>query len=295
MTALTFRNAAGNELSIGEGQLKMISVDGLESPPLSLTVTTGPATSGAIAISSRTIARKIRVNALIDLRGLDETQATEARQAICVALDDTHHEGIIEVSRAGRTRWIEARPLREPEFALRAWNKEWQTMKAEFVCHRPFFMDMAPRTRTIQFYEVMTEFSEDGIDFPEDGREISMILYLGMRLATINNPGNVEAPVKIRFTGPIVNPYIRNQTSDETIRIPHVIHEDEYIEIETTPGKREIKLCLDGTIVNGMHYLDLASKFWKLVPGDNVIEIGDESPGEGSEASFEFYPHYREA
>ena len=45
-----------------------------------------------------------------------------------------------------------------------------------------------------------------------------------------------------------------------------------------------------------MHYLDLAIEiFWQLEPGENNIEIGDESPGEGSEAFFEFYGRYLEA
>jgi len=295
VTALTFKNSAGNEFTVGAGRLKLISVEGLESPPSLLAVSAGPTIGGAINLSARNTARKIKVNALIDLRGLDEAQTDEARKAIYEALGDIDHDGIMEVSRAGRTRWIGARPSREPEFTGKAWNEEWQIIQAEFICPRPYFMDMTLVTVTVQFYEDMTELSEEGIEFNEDGREISMILFMGKRISTIENPGNVDAPVTIRFTGPIVNPYIRNQTIGETIRISRIIHEGEFIEIETMPGKREIHLCLDGVIQNGMHYLDLASRFWKLLPGENLIEIGDESPGEGSEASFEFYPHYREA
>ncbi len=295
MTALMFKNSDGDEFSVGAGRLKLISVEGLESPPSLLAVSAGPAIGGAINLSAQNTARKIKVNALVDLRGLDEVQVVEARKAIYEALGDLDNDGIMEVSRVGRTRWIGARPSREPEFTGKAWNEEWQIVRAEFICPRPYFKDMSPMTATVQFYEAMTEFSEEGIELAEEGREISMILFLGKRIATIENPGNVEAPVTIRFTGPIVNPYIRNQTSGETIRISRVINEGEFIEIETTPGKREIRLCLDGVIQNGMHYLDLASRFWKLLPRENLIEIGDESPGEGSEASFEFYPHYREA
>jgi hypothetical protein len=37
-----------------------------------------------------------------------------------------------------------------------------------------------------------------------------------------------------------------------------------------------------------MQYLDLNSTFWRLTSGTNLVELGDESPGEGSEASLEF-------
>lgn len=295
MTLLTYRNADGKELAIGDGRLKLLSVEGLESPPVSLAVSTGPAVGGAIALSARNAPRALKVEALLDLGGLDEAQAAAAREAIDEALDDSRSMGVMEVTRAGRKRWIGARPSKAPKFGAKTWNERWQRVRTEFICPRPCFMDTELRKQTVQFYEAMTEFDETGIEFTEAGREISMILYLGMRVATISNPGNVESPVKIRFTGPIVNPYLKNQTTGEMLRIPHVIREGDYIEMETTPGKREIRLCVDGTMMNGMHYLDLASKFWQLRPGDNIVEVGDESPGEGSEASFEFYPHYREA
>ena len=231
----------------------------------------------------------------MDLAGLDEAGVLCARKEIGEALGADGVEGTLTVGRAGRTRQIMALPSMAPAFAAKAWNEGFQRFEARFICAQPCFMDVQPVTVRIEFYEEMMEVPDEGIEFVEEGIEVSMILYVGKRRATIENPGNMPTPVKIRFTGPIVNPFIRNATSGETIKIPRIIKEEEYIEIETTPGKREIRLYQEGTVYNGMHYLDLTSTFWTLCPGDNVIEIGDESPGEGSEASFEFSPRYREA
>ena len=44
-----------------------------------------------------------------------------------------------------------------------------------------------------------------------------------------------------------------------------------------------------------MHYLDLESKFWRMLPGENMIEIGEGSPGAGAKYFIEFYTHYKEA
>lgn len=295
MTAISYISPDGLTLTVGEGRLILLSAEGLESPPLRLSIAKGPGTDGAISASLQLEPRRIGVEALIDLGGLDEAGMAAERTTICRAMRATDDAGTLTVQRAGRTRRIEAMPASAPAFAKKRWNEAWQRVRLEFVCPRPFFQSIEPVVSSVRFYASLTEFSEEGIEIPLEGFEFSSIEHSGERTATIVNDGNESAPVRIRFSGPMVNPYIKNNTTNEVIRIRQMIRAGEYLEIDTEPGRRQIRLFQNGAERSGMHYLDLASSFWQLAPGENLIEIGDESAGEGSEAFFEFYSHYLEA
>jgi hypothetical protein len=295
MTAISYISPDGLTLTVGEGRLILLSAEGLESPPLRLSIAKGPGPDGAISASLQLEPRRIGVEALIDLGGLDEAGMAAERTTICRAMRATDDAGTLTVQRAGRTRRIEAMPASAPAFAKKRWNEAWQRVRLEFVCPRPFFQSIEPVVSSVRFYASLTEFSEEGIEIPLEGFEFSSIEHSGERTATIVNDGNESAPVRIRFSGPMVNPYIKNNTTNEVIRIRQMIRAGEYLEIDTEPGRRQIRLFQNGAERSGMHYLDLASSFWQLAPGENLIEIGDESAGEGSEAFFEFYSHYLEA
>jgi hypothetical protein len=295
VTAISYISPDGLTLTVGEGRLMLLSAEGLEAPALRLAIAKGAGMNGAISASMRIEPRRIAVEALIDLGGLDEAGMAAERTTICRAMRATDDAGTLTVQRAGRTRRIEALPASTPAFAKKRWNEAWQRVRLEFVCPRPFFRSIEPVVSSVRYYASLTEFGEEGIEFAEEGYEFSIIEHSGERTATILNDGNERAPVRIRFTGPMVNPFIKNRTTDEVIRITQMIQAGEYLEIDTEPGRRSIRLFQNGTERNGMHYLDLASSFWQLAPGENLIEIGDESAGEGSEAFFEFYGHYLEA
>lgn len=273
----------------------LLSAEGLEAPPLCLSIAKGPGVNGAIAANLRLEPRRIAVEALLDLRDFDEIGITNERSGICRAMHPTEDYGALSVTRAGRTRRIEALPASAPAFARKRWNEAWQRVRLEFVCAQAYFKSIEPTVSSVRYYASLTEFGEEGIELPEEGFEFARIEHSGERTTTIVNDGNESAPVRIRFTGPMVNPFIKNRTTSEVIRITRMIRQGEYLEIDTEPGRRSIRLFTNGAEHNGMHYLDLVSSFWQLAPGENVIELGDESAGEGSEAIFEFYGHYMEA
>ncbi len=295
MTVIYWQSPDGLTLTIGEGRLMLLSAEGLEAPEMQITIAKGPGMDGAIALAQRIEPRRIVLEALLDFEGLDEAGMAEERAAICTALCPAREGGTISVRRGGRARSIEALPARAPVFAKKRWNEAWQALRLEFVCPRPFFRSIEPVVSSVRYYASLTEFGEEGIEFAKEGYEFSSIEHSGERTTTIINDGNEQSPVRIRFTGPMVNPYIKNNTTNEVIRISQMIRAGEYLEIDTEPGRRSIRLFQNGAEQNGMHYLDLASTFWQLAPGENVIELGDESAGEGSEAFFEFYGHYLEA
>lgn len=294
MTEISFKSAEGKELELGKGRLKLLHVEGFEAPKVTIAFAKGPGIDGAIEAKYRIEPRHIEIDALLDLRDLDEIGISEERKNISEAMNTRDNYGKLTVKRDERIRNISAMPC-QMIFKKKRWNEEWQKVTLGFICEKPFFKNIEPIENRLRFYAWLTEFSEEGIEFNEEGLEFSRIENAGERTIEIINNGNVPAPIKIRFTGPVVDPYIKNKTTDETIRIDQIIKEGEYVEIDTEPGRRQIKLLRNGYLQNGMHYLDLESTFWKLKDGKNIVEIGDISPGEGSEALFEFYEHYLEA
>jgi hypothetical protein len=282
-------------VSFGDGGLKLIGASGLESGEVSLAIARAAVAGGASGVNMQILPRRIAIEAALDLSGMDEAAAASERESLIETLRADGQAGTLEVSRAGRSRKIGAFAAKGPAFLEKKWHEPWQRLRSEFLCPSPWFEDLAESRLDIKFYSQELELGEDGIEFGEEGMELSSILFTGTRKSTISNEGDAEAPVRIRFSGPLVNPVVRNLTTGEMVRIDRTIGKEEYLEINTTPGKRGIVLHQGGVDSNGMHCLDLASSFWQLLPGENVIEIGDESPGEGSEASIDYSGRYLEA
>ncbi len=295
MTTIRYINPDGKEVLFGDGNLSILWVKGLEAPPLMVSSTVGAMQEGLIALNVGRGPRKISIKAMLVLEGIDEAEAQRRRQTITEALSGSTDEGELIVTRNARTRRIRAMPANAPAFAPKRWSEGWQEILSEFICPSPCFMDLACTSTKITYYASLLSFAEEGMEIPEEGIAFSTIEHTGTRTKEILNAGNHRTPVMIRFSGPTLNPFIRNITTGETMRIIGTLQADEYMEINTEPGSRTIRLNKNGEESNGMHFLDLSSKFWQLEPGENMIEIGDESPGEGSEAAFEFYGRYLEA
>lgn len=295
MTRIRYISPSGAELVLGEGRLKILKVEGLEAPPFTVRVTNGALQEGSIALTASRGPRKISIDAALNLEGLDEADSQDARKSIGESLAGTDGEGTLIVNRSGRERRIGAVPTNAPCFKDKRWSETWEQLSMQFLCPMPCFTDMESQVTEVRYYASLLSIPEEGIEFPEEGIEFSTIEHSGTRTKLILNPGNHESPVQIRFTGPVANPFIRNITTDEMMRVFGVLAQGEYVEVNTEPGKRKITLFRQGIESNGLHYLDLESRFWQLKPGENLIEIGDESPGEGSEAAFEFCGRYLEA
>lgn len=282
-------------MTIGDASLRILSIEGLEAPPSQVSIAKGPGMDGAIAITPRLEPRHIMIVALLNLEGLDDIEIAETRKKLCEELSVTNNPGELTVERYGRSRRIEAMPCSAPLFGTILRHQSWQRVTMQFLCTQPLFTDLEPTIISLHFYAAYSEVSEEGSAILEEGIELTRIEQSSSRTTMIENKGNQAAAVHIQFTGPMVNPYVKNLTTGEQVRISQVLQHEEYIEIDTEPGKRQIQIHQQGTARNGMHYLDLSSSFWKILPGKNTIEIGDESPGEGSEAVFSFYGTYLEA
>ncbi len=88
----------------------------------------------------------------------------------------------------------------------------------------------------------------------------------------IYNSGHMETPVEIYFRGPAVNPKITNHRTGGYVRLKKTLTSDDVLYIDSAYGKKTVEIRTGDNVEDGWDYLDQASEFWWLQPGDNMIE-----------------------
>lgn len=109
----------------------------------------------------------------------------------------------------------------------------------------------------------------------------------------IRNPGALPVPftAKLRSTGLVVNPAIRNSVTGEHIGFDTTLKAGEVLEVyRTTTDRLAVKLTRDGIESNAFALLDEDSDLTELHPGDNVLTADADSGKAGLQVSVSFYP-----
>lgn len=88
----------------------------------------------------------------------------------------------------------------------------------------------------------------------------------------IINEGHVETPIEIIFKGPALNPCIKNNKTNEFIKITRELTSDDILYITTEYGNKKVEIERNGIKNNAFNYIDLDSTFFQLKVGDNMIE-----------------------
>jgi hypothetical protein len=95
--------------------------------------------------------------------------------------------------------------------------------------------------------------------------------YRGFKNKVMND-GEVKAPVNIIFYGPAKNPTVTNVTTGEFIGITKELKENEKLIIDTSFDNKLIEIeDAEGNRKNALGYIDLASVFWSLDLGLNIL------------------------
>ena len=109
-----------------------------------------------------------------------------------------------------------------------------------------------------------------------------------------NNRGDIKTPVYIEIVGPVVNPYIINETTGQKLDIQQTVETGEKIIIKTGFGEKEITLIgTDGSETNVMHWLTGDSEFFNLAVGENTLSFDEDSgAGDAGNMTIEFFQRY---
>ena len=111
--------------------------------------------------------------------------------------------------------------------------------------------------------------------------------------AVIDNPGDVPAPVVLRFWGPATAPItISNETTDEHVQVVTDLSPDEVLVVDTNPGRKSIVVESEEGETGAMHYVSLDTVFWHFETGENTIVFDTGGVGEVAEAEIRWRPRY---
>lgn len=246
----------GRSMTVGANDFGIIDYSGIEGADYKISSAERIRGVGSRYTKTRIPQRDITVTAEYKKRA----RKSEMRLFL-VSFFRPDEEGVLTVESAGTKRQI---PYRVEGFAYKQTNiHEKLQFLAELTCLDPFFQSI---TRT--GVSIMTLVG--GWKWPFT-LPFKMRQY-GELKKNILNSGDVEAPVEIFFQGPAVRPKIINHRSGEYIQITRNLTASETLYINTGESVPVIEIRTEDSTEDGWAYVDPASVFWRLKPGDNMIE-----------------------
>lgn len=150
--------------------------------------------------------------------------------------------------------------------------------KIRFVCSDPFWKDIS--LNQMELCSFLNKFSFP-FSFPcEMGGEANK--------TTVNNNGDIETPLKIKFTGNVVNPKLINNTTGDFIKLNYKLNENDIVEVDTDYKTRCIKL--NG--INNFSILDFDSTLFQLEVGENELEFKSDKADSKAKIDIEYKNNY---
>ena len=266
----------GEKLIFDGTDYGILNYDGLESTEYDLEVQNNINDCGGTMKKKRILPRPISIE--FEYRGKDKSGT---RQKL-IRFFSPYRFGILTVGFLGVERKIEYEV--SGTFGFKNKNIHYPlTGLLELVCMDPMFYD------TIQTGERISTWI-NGWRWP-----FTLPFKLKQRgesKKNIINSGDVETPVEIQFHGPAVNPKITNLTTGEFIRVKRELTTDDTLYINTAFGKKKVEIIRNGVSEDAFDYIDLASSFFSLQVGDNVIEYSTENDLDPQSVAIYYYNRY---
>lgn len=131
--------------------------------------------------------------------------------------------------------------------------------QAEFEAAFPFLLSQSENSQNI------TLSTGGGGKVPPDTMPMALAGDSGGNITIVNNGNGISYPV-VRFSGPVTNPQITNETVGKLIRIQLTLAAGEYVDLDF---KR--KTVTDNLGTN--RYSSKSGEWWYIQPGSNVIRF----------------------
>ncbi len=272
MQTLTFMNLNLSQYvsfpsETANGKVYLQNVEGITGLKNIIQSHTAPDIDGAIYDTSTLGTRNITLKGVIFSDTYDELNAL--KRTIINTFNPKHESELI-YSNTTYTKKINVRIENTVVFSSTEKNKYYQEFFVSLIALEPFWEDedfsyeiMSLRTGGF-FFDL--EFADD-VEF-----EVESGTY-----TTIENEGDVPAPVTAYFYGPCTNPKLINDTTGEYILVNETLLEDEYLIINTKKGSKSVTKVSGGVSTNAFGSLDLSSTFFELILGENVLSYDADS------------------
>jgi hypothetical protein len=160
-----------------------------------------------------------------------------------------------------KDRIISCKPAAVPEVLTK---KGLAKFDLELVCASPFWQEQ----EKVEYIALLTPKLKFPLVIPMGGMVFGF--KKSILQTEVQNIGDASTGFRVIFKakGSVDNPKIINALTGDFIRIKYAMQKDEFIEVINYPDKKQI--TVNGT-TNGFKYLDIASTFFDLIVGKNLI------------------------
>lgn len=271
MRSITFLNSLNQTITLD----LIETIEGLGSAPTVIQEQKAPYQDGTTWIDTLFDVRQLTVTCV--MTGITTLLARDQRKDVLLSvLNPKLGVGVLTYTYDNGARELNCSVEASPIFPNKLYTDARQRYQVTFRAHNPYFID--PNTNLIAMDTESALFevpdATGGIDMLTAGIEIAVDLSAPV---TVVNTGQVDAPVQITFYGPATNPKVENQTTGEYIKLNKTLIAGDVVEINTAFGEKTVTITNGVTVTNGMAYLDLASTFWSLAQGDNLVRFTDDA------------------
>lgn len=278
---MSFINADGLELALNPPNYLFIDSDVFGMAPATVQTGKAPYQDGETFIDQVFDKREFYVEFAI--LGTDRLKVLDSRANVLKKFNPRLGPGSLKWTRSDGAAYQLDCITKRISFPQRSAQSSYhQTVLVEMVAFKPFWYNPAEVQRT------MVGFS-GGWSFP-----LSLPISFGQvgSQVTVENEGDVKTPALIYLYGEVVNPVIKNLTTEQEIEIVGTVEDGEILIINTEFGEKGALILSGGEYINAFQYVDPESKFWQLEPGDNILGYTVSSEGENAKCIVMFYHRY---
>lgn len=271
---LYYTNAQGQtiELSVQSDFHVNVSrdVDGMNDVNCKVTTATTMGQDGERFLSSTMEARDIEITG--HLRATTLARQMELRRQLGHALSPKGR-GTLTYVCGELKRQIDCYAEKCPSYTPGRWPK----FIIQLRCPSPLWRETNEREVPVVTWTGSMVFDEEG------GLELGETWEIGARSAerivTVENTGDVPGGMAVVFIaqGAVVNPYLTNAQTQETIRLNTTMQAGDQIVVTTGYGQKEAVLERAGERTSIFRLLAAESVFLQLETGENLLAFGAQS------------------
>lgn len=284
---IIYTNSKGQSVDLGNTEPFIVNrIEGMGNPPTNIQTQKAPFQDGTTYIDTTLDDREIEFEVMILAN--NQTQLFEYRKQLCEVFNPKLGQGTLTYFYDGSSKSVKCSIDSSPIFPSGKDNRGFGYQLAYFtLMGSPFWQDVIESkiemAEIIPMFEFPLEIIEGGIEFGS----------ISAGYKTIENNGDVPAPLTIEFKGNVVNPIIRDVLSEEFIKINTSIAEGETLIITTEFGKKKVVLRdINGNETNKFGFMDLESTFFNLKVGDNYLAYDADSGVDSASVTIKYKQLY---
>lgn len=284
--SFSFTNARGEIVDLSSAQYRVRQRSGAGLPEVSVYTRRAPFQRGTSFLAARAAPRRLTL--LTYIKGDSYADRINLEYELARALNPELGPGKLTISTdRGVTRTLSCYCVGGLDFPADAQiGVVARRAVLSFEAPDPTFA--APAATTIAF-----SGQGGGLLFPQafPWTFTSAVASVGS-VYTLLNPGDVEAPPVITVQGPMLNPVLRNATTNQSLAFAYQVPSGATLTVDARFGLKTAVLAANGTETNLQPYLSGASEFWSLAAGKNNIIITSDGPTPGGTATLVYTPRY---